>query len=101
MGSIPVQYTSHLRSRLRDLYESAAVTFTVKAPKQFLRGWQAQDGRQGVGTTLYRPSTLSWQLVAKRSTGSEQLAFMVCRMGTCNLGSCGWHEDGPMQGIAV
>ena len=46
-GSIPVHFAWSC-----DLYQSAAVTFTVKAPKQFLRGWQAQDGRQGVGTTL-------------------------------------------------
>ena len=47
MGSIPVHFAWS-----RDLYQSAAVTFTVYEAKQFLWRRQAQDGRQGVGTTL-------------------------------------------------
>ena len=48
MESIPVHFAWS-----RDLYRSAAVTFTVYAQLRFLFGArQAQDGRQGVGTTL-------------------------------------------------
>ena len=74
MGSIPVHFTWS-----RDLYQFAAVTFTVNEAKQLLAaaagsGWPASG--QGVGTTLSHfvqaiETTLSWDHIAKRWTGSE------------------------------
>ena len=75
-------HPSTLRLVVRGLYRSAAVTFTVYASAQIRNifgGLQAQDGRQGVGTTLSHfvqaidPIILGSYSQRKRSTGSEQL----------------------------